>query len=133
MPFGAACLFPLDLDLVLVLLGEKMMAYTDDTPLAKRKIEPNCFLLCRFLSEILRLTAFCCVAFPRTFVMFNTEGGAPHVLLPSLNLASFMLDMSSLNDYDDDEDEIDDNESDDNESDESENNEVGLVNVRRHI
>ena len=65
--------------------------------------------------------------------MFNTEGGAPHVLLPSLNLASFMLDMSSLNDYDDDEDEIDDNESDDNESDESENNEVGLVNVRRHI
>jgi hypothetical protein len=54
--------------------------------------------------------------------MFNTEGGAPHVLLPSLNLASFML--SSLNDYDDDEDEIDENESD-----EEENNEVGLVSI----
>ena len=54
--------------------------------------------------------------------MFNTEGGAPHVLLPSLNLASFML--SSLNDYDDDEDEIHENESD-----EEENNEVGLVSI----
>jgi len=52
MPSWAACLSPLDLDLVLLLLGEKMMAYTGDTPLAERNIEPNCFLLCRFPQDL---------------------------------------------------------------------------------